>query len=218
MKRFMTTLLGAGLAILLASSAQAELFTVERTATPSTVSVSNGSSVGAVVFNMATSQFPANPPYWDSEDPGASAILLNYAVTYTGTDVVTFTNQTFALDVLFRSQGPANVNAVQMVHWNGTINGTVGPTSNGGVQNGLIVDLQPHEQDFMLGTVPFKLFDFKPSGRPGVSDPNSDPRTWDTAAIGVIAISPNAIPEPGSMALLAMGGLPFLGMIRRRRK
>jgi hypothetical protein len=28
---------------------------------------------------------------------------------------------------------------------------------------------------------------------------------------------PNAVPEPGSMALLALGGLPVLGVLRRRR-
>jgi hypothetical protein len=204
MKRFMTTLLGAGLALLVASTAKAELFTVDRTVFPT--SVSHVSGAGSVIVDFTTVPGETNPPQ-DSLDPGSNFTALNYQLKTTGTpSLYTFNPlvDTFSLAVTFKSYGPGSTGATYTVNFAGNIDGVLSQT-----QNTVSVNLTPTTVDFNLGTVPFHVYNYK-STDALVDDANS------FGAISFRALTP--VPEPGSMALLAMGALPVLGLIRRRRK
>jgi PEP-CTERM motif len=44
--------------------------------------------------------------------------------------------------------------------------------------------------------------------------------TWDASGLGNFAVNPLpqvTIPEPGTVGLLALAGLPMIGLLRRRR-
>lgn len=130
---------------------------------------------------------------------GAVASITGGVVTYKGTYSINYAGfggnpvsaGDFTIDAIFSSQTFA------------TLSGTLVQTSSSGAPFG---DLGAYSLVTFSGT-------FAP-------DANNSAGSQSNTGIlnGTITAHGGAIPEPGSMALLATGLLPMAGMLRRRRK
>lgn len=205
MKRFVTTLLmGAGLAAFTMSAARADLFTITRL--PSVPSIAHTNGTGSITVNFLN---PAvESPQADCTPPGTSATLLNYTVTTTGAPGDIAFNDTFGLTILWRDYTLGG--ATHQSQFNGSITGSANSQ-----QDNLVITLTPADAaatdwEMAPGTS-YHVFDFQRTLPPIVNDVDNP------GAVSAQVVC-QAIPEPGSMALLGTALLPILGLARRRRK
>lgn len=209
MKRFAIVLVGAVLAFTL-GAAQAEQFTIERVTTP--LNVTSGPAGAEYSVNFLN--IGGESPQADSAWPGTSLTLLNYTVTTPGATPAVGTynfNTSQPFSIIWRGYGPQASGHTYVSNFTLAVTGFAKRTANGN-QDNVLVTLTPDspaDLDFLLGPVPFKVWDLQSTDPPIVND------TQNPGAVSARVTSP--IPEPGSMALLGTALLPAIGLLRRRK-
>jgi hypothetical protein len=189
---------------MLAGAAHADLFTIQRSSpTPTITGTGTGGDILVTFTNLGTES-----PQAESNPPGTSLTLMNYTVTTTGAPVGPVAiDQTFTLNVLFTDYSYAG-NPVHNSVFNGHVSGFATAT-----QDNLVIDLTPANPDTMsfdINYTHFELSNLMKTLPPIVND------TANPGAVSALIVS-RPIPEPGSMALLSVGLLPAIGLLRRRR-
>lgn len=180
--------LGVAVATLAGTSAKAEHFTFTSTLTSNNIP----GKLALVGISEAT---PIDPTPF-----GASAGFASYQ-GLSSTDDLSNLDAVFSLTL-------TNVASNETKAFTVRVTGPVGQNSTAVsfLNNGPV--FTPSDTTFTLGGTTYTLSGFRSAATPG------DPRT----GVFQFTVNASAVPEPASMAMLAMGGLGVLGAARRRRK
>jgi hypothetical protein len=189
MRKLATCLLGAGLSLLLAASANAQTFSHYETGTDD---ISAGTSTISFLKGADTGVFCGNG--------GSDVVLSNL--------VLSSTAEPTAPDVI---DGPYSL----VMHLTDDTSGETGDLTFTGSLKGPVAKNSanvantfdaPLTQTITLGGLLYvvTIGPYTPVGPPGGRQ-------------GAIGAHVSCVPEPGSMALLGVGALPLVGLLRRRR-
>lgn len=196
MKRFLTSVIGAGLALSLATGASAVTFSHFETTTMPGDTVFSTSNNSSVLF-LTGSDTSAS-----ADGLGTDVVLANLDLTSSSATDDAF-NAPYTIIMNLTDDASS---ASGQLTFTGTLTGTArgGATPQANINNTFD---NPQTQSITLGGVEYVV----------TIGPYVPPGPQGSGQRGSIGAHVTAIPEPGSLALLGAGALPLVGLLRRRK-